>query len=85
MFKAAKHKYGLVYFTRSTGNGDKYNKPLSGQHCFEPTLQSRSMIYTIHGFTAGVLTLGVLFESSEHRLSHSELWGAACELADSSK
>ena len=31
-------------------------EPVSGQHCFEPTLSGRSMIYTIHGFTAGVFT-----------------------------
>ena len=31
-------------------------KPVSCWHCFEPTLQSSTMIYTIHGFTAGVFT-----------------------------
>ena len=36
-------------------NGVTY-KPLSTWHCFEPTLQSSTMICTIHGFTAGVFT-----------------------------
>ena len=31
-------------------------EPVSGRHCFEPTLSGRSMIHTIHGFTAGVFT-----------------------------
>ena len=31
-------------------------KPVSCWHCFEPTLQSSTMICTIHGFTAGVFT-----------------------------
>ena len=41
----------MWYFT----NGVTY-KPLSTWHCFEPTLQSSTMICTIHGFTAGVFT-----------------------------
>ena len=45
-----------LYFTRSTDNGDKYNKSAKLSALFEPTLQSRSMTYITHGFTAGVFT-----------------------------
>ena len=46
----------LVYFTRSTDNGVKYSHNRLALSSFEPTLQSRSMTYIIHGFTAGVFT-----------------------------
>ena len=36
--------------------GKYYNKSAKLSALFEPTLQSRSMIYTLHGFTAGVFT-----------------------------
>ena len=42
---------------------------------FEPTLQSRSMIYTIHGFTAGVFTHSKKCDPLFHH--HTRLWPAA--------
>ena len=36
--------------------GVKYTNNRSALSSFEPTLSGRSMIYTIHGFTAGVFT-----------------------------
>ena len=45
-----------VYFTRSTDNGEIQQQIRLALSSFEPTLQSSTMICTIHGFTAGVFT-----------------------------
>ena len=52
-------RYNYVFYQVNRQWGEiqlKHTKPLSTWSCFEPTLQSSTMMYTIHGFTAGVFT-----------------------------
>ena len=47
---------GFVFYQVSQIWGERQVKSVKLSALFEPTLQSSTMIYTIHGFTAGVFT-----------------------------